>query len=651
MDARGLDEMKRLVGDIFALRHGERGVALALAAYHFVLLLCLYVLKPVRDGLFLTDRGTAELPLVFLLVAVATIPASLFQRWLGRRFHLDRLTNRLTAVHVVALVGLGALALIRVPGASYAVYVYVSLYGVLATSQFWLFAGGLLDSAQSKRTFALLNLGGILGAVAGGELTGWLLGAVDAPPTALLLVAAVLLALTTPFVVWIRRIRDPSPGGPDVESPRSLQADVAPGVLTRLRETVQAYPLVGWIAALVAVISVVSTILDYQLKTIAAASFATEVELTTFLGHFYGRVSLVALALQLLLATGLRRRIRSTSALWVLPTALALGATAVLVVPGLVAVTLLRGADQSLKHSIDKTGRELLYLPLPQAVKRRLKVPVDLVVDQVAYGVGGGLLLVLVNAGVGAVGLSWVVLGLVGAWIAVVFIVRQRSIQQYRQAIQTAVQAPTVDADEEPHDEEPHNDILGLMSGDASPAGRERALQHGARYLILSQLLALQTGADPSADSVIDRSQLPRASVLRERRRAVLVDLFDVLAEWIPEVQRCSPNDLRLALQGLRHEGQDVRSDAVSFLDGLLSGSIRRRLVPLLDDPDGHQAMKDAPPLYLFAVPGEQNPDEMDSQERVGHARRTDHRRSQEGERHGRPDDLLMERMQPLART
>jgi hypothetical protein len=47
-----------------------------------------------------------------------------------------------------------------------------------------------------------------------------------------------------------------------------------------------------------------------------------------------------------------------------------------------------------------------------------------------------------------------------------------------------------------------------------------------------------------------------------------------------------------------------VRSDAVSFLDEVLSGFVRRRLIPVLDDPDGHLAMKNAPPLYLFAIFG-----------------------------------------------
>ncbi|MFB6273850.1 MAG: hypothetical protein ABEL51_13230 [Salinibacter sp.] len=364
--------MKRLAESLFGLQKGERGTALLLAAYHFLLLLCLYPLKPVRDGLFITDRGTAELPLVFMLVAVATVPAGLGQRWLGRHYAHDRLTNRLTVGLVVVLLTVSGLAWAGVPGGAYAVYVYVSIYGVLATSQFWLFAGGLLTSAQSKRTFALLNLGGILGAVMGGELTGWLVHHLEAGAGAVLSIAAGLLLATVPLMAGIRRYHASTEGG-----------------------------------------------------------------------------------------------------------------------------------------------------------------------------------------------------------------------------------APEPSAEEGTLNPEP-----SIPSSDRSPAaGRETAIQHGARYVLVSQLLALKTGGDPPSTDTVDRSGLLPESKLRAQRRAALDALFDVLADWVPEAREADATDLRLALEVLHQSSDDVRSDAVSFLDGVLSGVLRRRLVPLLDDPDGHLALQNAPPVYRFAIP------------------------------------------------
>lgn len=687
--------MKYVAELLFNLQRGERGTALLLTGYHFLLLLCLYLLKPVRDGLFLADRGTAELPFVFLLVAAVTIPVGLLQRWLGQEFRLDRLTNRLTVALLVALLGVSLWSVSDIPGGAYAVYVYVSIYGVMATSQFWLFAGGLLTSSQSKRSFALVNLGGIVGAVAGGELTGWLLGSNFVTPATLLFVAAAVLTSTLPLAVWIRRYyrtqmgeeffrdEDEASGETNVirhvfaprdtsridrtADARSEEAQetngktAETGGLTRLRDTVVSYPLVGWIAALIAVTAVVSTLLDYQLKTAALHAFPEEAEVTAFFGRFYGRVSLLAMGFQLLLSTGLKRRIRSTSALWVLPTVLLLGTAALALVPVLAAATFLRGADQSLKHSIDKTSREILYLPLPQSVKRRVKVPLDLFIDQVADGIGGVLLVGLVlGLGLEPANLAPVIGALAILWIGIVYKSRTHYLDQFRDSIRSAkdnlrpmnpapdstmrtgkastdwanasdfgsspeqegppsttrsapearnlksadltsadLTSGDVDSGDLNSDDPDSDDDEAFIEGPISPAGREQALQRAGRYIVNSQLLALRTGA-VSTNPPLDPARLPSESVLRHRRMAAFDDLFDVLLEWIPRVQDCPAEDLRLAAEALHHPSSDVRSDAISLLDGLLSGSIRRRLVPLLDDPDGHQALKDAPPLYRF---------------------------------------------------
>jgi ATP/ADP translocase len=635
--------MKRLTEVLFGLQRGERGTALLLTAYHFLILLCLYLLKPARDGLFLTDRGAAELPLVFLLVAAVTVPAGLFQRWLGGQFERDRLTNRLTGALAAILLVVSFWVASGLPGGAYAVYTTVSIFGVMATSQFWLFAGSLLTSTQSKRVFSVLNLGGILGAVAGGELTGWLLDVGWIAPTGLLLLAGAILVGTLPLVAWIRRYHQnqgprtrqesrSATGNDDAatetagnrgkaHSPsRDRDPDESTGtMLTDLRQTVASYPLVGWIAGLIAIISIVSTLLDYQLKAVALAHFPGKAEVTAFLGHFYGRVSLVAFAIQLLLSSGLKRYIRSTSTLWVLPLALAMGATALAVVPALAAVTFLRGADQSLKHSVDKTGREILYLPLPQRVKRRIKVPLDLIVDQAAYGVGGVLLLGLVSGlGLSPVEIGPVVALLAIVWMTVVYRARTAYVDEFRSAIKEVLDRSEA-ADEAPTSTPPNGSTAPLptdaprTNGETSSPDeesfldgpfpehvREQALRRGARYLVCSQLLGLRN-ADEDGQSTSD-SRLPPTERLRVERHDALDDLFDVLVEWIPKAQDCDAEDLRLARDGLQHSSDAVRSDAVSLLDGLLRGSIRRRLVPLLNDPTGARALDEAPPLYRFAV-------------------------------------------------
>jgi hypothetical protein len=155
-------------------------------------------------------------------------------------------------------------------------------------------------------------------------------------------------------------------------------------------------------------------------------------------------------------------------------------------------------------------------------------------------------------------------------------------------------------------EQRPPSEVERFPTGDlASGARRERALQHVGRYLIFGQLLALRNGAEPTASGPVDPAQLPSEATLREQRQQALANLFDALAKWAPAVQQCDPDDLWLVLEGLRHPSPTVRSDAVAFLDEILTGVARRRLIPVLDDPDGHLALQNAPPLYLFAVRSE----------------------------------------------
>ena len=51
--------------------------------------------------------------------------------------------------------------------------------------------------------------------------------------------------------------------------------------------------------------------------------------------------------------------------------------------------TTVRASELSLKYSLDKTSRELLYLPLPLGLKRRVKVFIDTFVERASRGLAG----------------------------------------------------------------------------------------------------------------------------------------------------------------------------------------------------------------------------------------------------------------------
>src|SRR5690606_12710207 len=77
----------------------------------------------------------------------------------------------------------------------YTFFVWVSVFNLLSTSVFWGFMADVFSSAQGKRLFAPIGVGGTLGAVAGSSVPATLSGVLG--PVHLMLLAAVLLLVVT----------------------------------------------------------------------------------------------------------------------------------------------------------------------------------------------------------------------------------------------------------------------------------------------------------------------------------------------------------------------------------------------------------------------------------------------------------------------
>ena len=442
--------MGRFLASIFGLRREEREISFLMALYHFLLLITLYLLKPVRDSLFLSERGPDELPFVFIVTTIAILPIAVLHSRAGRKLHVGRLIDGVSVFLVVVVLGLrGLLALDTVWG-SYVLYASVSIYGLVVTSQFWLLANAMFTASQAKRVFTALSVGAILGAVAGGEITGLLVDGLGMASPNLLWVTAGILLASVGLVQWIRYRHRQLGGTLEEGKPGTHPSDGgdASGSFSIIRDSRHIQFIVGVIALTV----ITTTFIDFQFKTVAAQAFPGEGQLTTFMGRFYGRVSLVALFVQFVIAPRLMKMVGIGGALSVLPLALGVGTVGMLIVPGLVAGVLLRGADQSLKHSIDKTGREILFVPVSLQKKKRVKVFLDLFVDQGAQGVGGVLLLLFTAVlGVSVQSMSWVILGLLVLWGGLVIGARASYVEQFRRKLQ---EQKRVEGDEQHADED-----------------------------------------------------------------------------------------------------------------------------------------------------------------------------------------------------
>jgi len=308
---------------------------------------------------------------------------------------------------------------------------------VLITSQFWLFANTIFNSIQAKKLFAFLSLGAIAGAFTGGELTGIFMDVYTLQPETLLPICAVVLVATIPIVNWILILkRDPSGKTITFKEKREKAAARSKNPISDILHNKHLKLIMG----LIAVSVVATTIIDFQFKSVVESAFESEAALTSFMGRFYGRVSLIAFLIQFFIGTYFTRKYGINGSIMLLPLALLLSSAAMLLIPGLFMATLTRGIDQTFKHSIDRTGRELLFMPLTNQLKKRVKVFVDLFVKHGAQGLAGLLLIGLTyGLGLGVQSLGVVVVSLIVIWILIARKASKSYIGQLRYSIQKQV--------------------------------------------------------------------------------------------------------------------------------------------------------------------------------------------------------------------
>jgi len=424
--------MNWLAGFLPDLRSGERRLAVLMSANYFLLLLFYYLLKPARDSLFLVEISPEKLPLAYMLTALVAAPVTAAYARAGLRRRLDRLIALTILVLMVSLVVLRLLIDVGQDWVFYLFYSWVGVAGGLTTSQFWLLSNGIFDASQAKRIFPLLGLGGIAGAFVGGEFTSFLILEVGLPTQDLLLVSCGVLAMVgfISRMVWGHK-----PAGMDA-APDPTREEERSGNFRSIIRSIARSRHLSLTVGIIALTVMTASFIDFQFKTVTWQAIGNEAELTSFLGRFYGRMSLLSLLVQALFAARLIRWLGVGGVLLVLPAVLAGGVMGMIIMPGLVAAMIMRGSDITLKYSVDKTSRELLFLPIPLALKKRTKVFIDIFVDRWARGMAGGLLLLLTLV------LKWdlsriamVTLVLLAGWFVLALLMRREYVNSFRMAL------------------------------------------------------------------------------------------------------------------------------------------------------------------------------------------------------------------------
>jgi ATP:ADP antiporter, AAA family len=422
--------------DWLDIRKGEIPVTILMFLYYYLILVTYYFLKPARDSLFLVKLGPAQLPVIFILIAVMVVPVTTLYTRAGRSLKLNQLINTTTIFLIINLMILWWLIQLGYNWVFYLFYIWVSIYGILVTSQYWLFANAIFDPTQAKRIFVPLGVGGILGAITGGEITNIIIKVFNVQTEDLLFFCIGFLTLCIILVNTIWTLNRKQIAADQQTSSRRVR-DERHDKFSQVFSTIKGDRYLMFIVGIIAMTMMTASFVDYQFKTIASETYSTKEELTAFFGMFYGRLSLVSIIFQLLLTYRFIRILGVGGIILFLPFGLLVGSAAMIVAPGILAAVLLRGADGSFKYSIDKTGRELLFLPVSLEVKKRTKIFIDMFVDRWFRGLAGAFLLLCTAVlGLTVQQISAVVFIILVFWILVALMIRKEYVNAFRKALE-----------------------------------------------------------------------------------------------------------------------------------------------------------------------------------------------------------------------
>ncbi len=563
--------LRRLLRPIVDLREPELLTALMMFTYSFLAMTSYTTLKPVTRSKFISDLGADNLPLVQF--AFGIVIGFIMQ---GYSWVVGRLPRR----HALPLTQSGLVILLVVfwflfktnsDWVSAAFYFFGLILGILLISQFWTLANEVYDPRQAKRLFGFIGGGSSLGGVAGSSLA---LQAKAIGTTNLLLVSAAMLTFCLALVVAIigrerPEIKGSLTGGED----ESVSGSEAIALLRNSRHLQTIALIIGFAA-------IGAAIIEQQLNmaTAAVKGSGNTDTITSFLGEVQLYTSVIGFVVQVWLTSRIQRFLGIGFALLILPTSLGVTGALMLVNGALWVPALARVIDTSLRYTVDKTTREILFLPLPNELKQQAKPFIDVTVDRFAKGIGALLVLVLIKPWglhLSWQQLSWASLIMTGLWMAAAV----RARREYRAVFRRTLERQEVQPDLVRIKDADLSTVETLVEELGSPDPRH----------VLYAIDLLET---------LDKRQLISPLLLHHESPDVRARALTTLEAAKPDVQqRWAP----LAERMLKDPHPEVRAAAVRALSATRGERLSGLMRPYLDDRDARIAVTAA--VALAASP------------------------------------------------
>ena len=426
----------RLLGALTGVRGEERRSAFAALFTLASFMAGHALLETARDALFLASWPASALPWAYLAIAgLALLLGRSPPRLPWSRRPEDDLGAWLT------LAGVGTASLWVLLGFAgnwiyYGLYIWSGVVATLVVVRFWTVLADRFTVTQAKRLFTIIGVGSVLGAIVGSGLarilTEWL------PVRHLVLVAAVLFGVAS----YGSRLLGAATG-----STSTRERDAAPARAWDPAEALRliaSRPYLVRVAALILSAAVTFTLVDYVFKS-AADRLVPPEQLGEFFASVYLALNVLALIVQAGVVSWLLRSFGVGTFQVLAPALLLVASLGYLALPTLGLALLLKGADGSTRHSLYRTGTELLFVPMSVDVRGRVKALIDVVGQRGGQALASLLILAVLPLGRGETAVAIVAVIVACTWLVLALDLRGHYVSVFRETLRDRVTATRID--------------------------------------------------------------------------------------------------------------------------------------------------------------------------------------------------------------
>ena len=577
----------RLFRKIFDIRKSEWGSVFLMFLYFFMIIASYYILKPVRNSLFLEQLGARNLPWVYIGTAVVIGFIILIYGKLTQLVSQKFLVPGTITFFIFNLLLFWWAYKQDFVWFSAVFYIWVSIYSVLLMTQFWMAANIIYSSSQAKRVFGIIGSGGILGGIAGGGITKGLATTIGTDN--LILVSVGILGIVV-FIASIIHIKfsDDNSDGRITSAADLIEVDDNKTVYQSISES-RHLQLIGIIISFG---MVVSSLVDYEFNTIIENSYRTTDGRTAFFGSFFASMNMVSLIIQLFLTSFILRKFGIGVSLLILPITLLLGSASILFAPVLWSAIFIKLSSGSIKFSLDNSVREIVYMPIPMQIKMRVKPVLDMFTQRFTRGLAGLLIIfgtTFFDLNISHMAVASIIIILI--WIVATLRIKKKYIDSIRSLLQnknvkaehaalTNIDASTSSAIAESLDNQDGETVLYALT----------MLESSSDRSLIPKLKPLLSNSNPEIQqrTISLLTQIGDPTLVPEVEKLIEADNYGIVSDAILYVCKFSEgdendlfktyldsSDIRIKSAAVvcmaNHSSEDDLEEVQKFVDSLLS--------------------------------------------------------------------------------